>query len=185
MMQYHGIYAELIEQYITFKRSLGYALENVYTFSMFDRFTVEHNVSAIGLTRELTDKWAEKRTNDSDVTRYKRVNDIANFSKFLNHIGYPSYIPRQMKAYHSTFTPHIFSKEELNAFFHACDCLEITGYSNATYILPAAFRMIYGCGLRTNEAMSLRCRDVNLEKNYIIIRKPKNGRDRMLPLSDS
>jgi integrase len=185
MMQYHGIYAELIEQYITFKRSLGYALENVYTFSMFDRFTVEHNVSAIGLTRELTDKWAEKRTNESDVTRYKRVNDIANFSKFLNHIGYPSYIPRQMKAYHSTFTPHIFSKEELNAFFHACDCLEITGYSNATYILPAAFRMIYGCGLRTNEAMSLRCRDVNLEKNYIIIRNPKNGRDRMLPLSDS
>lgn len=185
MIQYQGIYAEFIEQYITFKRSLGYALKNVYTFSMFDRFTVENNVSAIGLTRELTDKWAEKRPNESDVTRYKRVNDIANFSKFLNHMGYPSYIPRQMNRYFSTFTPHIFSQEELNAFFHTCDSLEITGYSNATYILPAAFRMIYGCGLRANEALSLKCKDVNLEEKYIIIRNPKNGRDRMLPLSNS
>jgi integrase/recombinase XerD len=107
MIQYHGIYAEFIEQYITFKRSLGYAFKDVYTFSMFDCLTVEFHASAIGLTRELADKWAEKRPNESDVTRYKRVNDIANFSIFLNHIGYSSYIPRQMKTYHSTFTPAV------------------------------------------------------------------------------
>ncbi|GGE53528.1 hypothetical protein GCM10011391_35480 [Pullulanibacillus camelliae] len=35
-MEYHGTNGDLINQYITFKRSLGYALDNTYTFKMFD-----------------------------------------------------------------------------------------------------------------------------------------------------
>jgi len=184
-MEFYGVNAYFLEQYIAFKRNMGYALKDIYTFKMFDRFTIENGATTVGLTKELADKWAEKRPNESDVTRYKRVNDIINFSIYLNHLGYQSYIPRQLKTYQTTFTPYIFSQEELKSFFAACDTIEVHGQSTMKYVLPVVFRMIYGCGLRVSEALSLKYEDVNLDKGYIIIREPKNGKDRILPLSGS
>lgn len=184
-MEFYGSNAILLNQYIDFKRNLGYAFESISSFKTFDRFTIKNSVLNIGLTRELADKWAKRRPNESDVTRYKRVNDIRNFSIYLNNIGYQSYIPRQLKTYQTTFTPYIFSQEELKSFFHACDTIKIHKKSNMRYVLPVVFRMIYGCGLRVNEALSLKFEDVNLNDKYIIIRDAKNGQDRILPLSDS
>lgn len=184
-MKFYGVNACLIEQYIAFKRSIGYAFDNTYTFKMFDDFTITNEVNFVGLTKELADKWSEKRLNESDVTRYKRVNDIINFSIYLNQLGYQTYIPRQLKTYQSTFTPYIFSKEQLKSFFTACDSMEIHPRSPMKYILPALYRMIYGCGLRVSEALKLKCEDVNLDEGYIIIRETKNGSDRILPISNS
>jgi len=184
-MEFYGINASLIDQYITFKRSLGYALSNTYTFKMFDEFTIEQEVTTIGLTKELAKKWEEKRPNESDVNRYRRVNTIINFAVFLNQLGYQSYIPRQSKKYQSTFSPHIFSKEELKSFFTACDSFEVKRGSSMRYILPIIFRLIYGCGLRVSEAVNLKDDDVNLNEGFIIIRGTKNGSDRVLPLSKS
>jgi integrase len=53
------------------------------------------------------------------------------------------------------------------------------------YVIPVVFRVIYGCGLRANEALSLKCGDVHLDEKYIVIREAKNGCDRMLPISGS
>lgn len=184
-MNYYGINAPFIEQYIAFKRNMGYAYTDTYVFKMFDRFTVDHQAITIGLTRELADKWNEKRPNESQTTRYKRVNDIINFTIYLSHLGYETYIPRQIKNYQTTFTPYIFSIAELDAFFHACDTLDVHRDSPMKQILPIVFRLIYGCGLRANEALSLRCRDIDLEKGSIILRQTKNGCERKLPLSDS
>lgn len=184
-MEFYGVNSLFIKQYIEYKRNLGYALKNTTTFSMYDRFTVENGVATIGLTKELADKWAEKRPNESDVTRYKRVNDIINFSVYLNHLGYSSYIPRQIKSYQSNFTPYIFSHKELKSFFAASDTIEAKRDSPIKYIIPVIFRLIYGCGLRASEALSLKCCDVNTDAKYIIVREPKNGHDRMLPISDS
>jgi integrase/recombinase XerD len=184
-MEFCGVNACLIEQYISFKRSMGYALDNTYTFKMFDDFTIKNEVNFIGLTKELADKWAEKRPNESDVTRYKRVNDIINLSIYLNQLGYQTFIPRQLKTYQSTFTPYIFSKEQLRSFFTACDTMETNRQSPMKYILPVLYRMIYGCGLRVSEALKLKFEDVNLDQGYIIIRESKNGCDRILPISNS
>ncbi|QKY71304.1 tyrosine-type recombinase/integrase [Lentibacillus sp. CBA3610] len=184
-MELSGVNAYLIEQYIAFKRNMGYALSNTYNFKTFDDFTINNGATSIGLTKGLAEKWKEKRPNESDVTRYKRVNDIANFCIYLNQLGYQSYIPRTPKKYQTTFTPYIFSKDELKSFFTACDTIKVNGKSNMKFILPVVFRVIYGCGLRINEVMSLKNKDVNLDENYIIVRETKNGCDRILPLSDS
>ncbi|QQK79914.1 tyrosine-type recombinase/integrase [Salicibibacter cibi] len=184
-MKLSGVNTYLIEQYIAFKRNMGYALSDTYTFKMFDDFTIKNESTSVGLTKELADKWIEKRPNESDVTRYKRINDIANFCIYLNQLGYQSCIPRTPKKYQSTFTPYIFSKEELKSFFTACDTIRVHRNSNMKYILPVVFRVIYGCGLRINEALSLKNKDVNLDEGYIMVRETKNGSDRILPLSDS
>ena len=45
--------------------------------------------------------------------------------------------------------------------------------------------MLYGTGLRISEALSLRNKNVNLDDNYLVLRDCKNGKERMLPISNS
>ncbi|MGH4120945.1 tyrosine-type recombinase/integrase [Clostridium sp.] len=185
MIEYYSEYSPFITQYIEFKRSLGYEFKCEYVFTPFDRFLIENNITNIGLTRKDCELWATKRPNEADVTRYKRINDIRNFSIFLNNIGYSSYVARKSIHYKTTFVPYIFTKDEIKLFFNACDSLELTRNSQTTHIYPAIFRLIYGCGLRANEALLIKCGDINLIEKYIIIRKSKNGEDRMLPISST
>lgn len=131
-------------------------------------------------------KWSERRPNESDVTWYKRVDDIRGLSIYLNGIGYPSYVPRLPRRYTTTFKPYIFTDEELQRFFEACDNMGYkASYQSLYHVCPALFRLLYGCGLRVNEALSLKCEDVNLTDGFIIIHETKNGEERQLPLSES
>jgi len=184
-MEFKSIYAVLLKQYIEFKRNIGYDYKEISSFKTFDRFIIKNEFTEIGLNKDISDKWAKKRKNEADTTRYTRVNDIKNFSIYLNKLGYQSYIPEQIKFKKTTFTPYIFSKEEIKRFFGACDNLKFHKRSNTRYVIPIVFRMIYGCGLRVSEALTLKTEDVNLSEKYIIIRDSKNDRDRILPLSNS
>jgi len=74
---------------------------------------------------------------------------------------------------------------KLAGFFNACDSLENTAFSVANHTFPVLFRLLYGCGLRLDEALSLLCEDVDLENGRILIRNAKNGLDRQLPLSEA
>lgn len=187
MSRYQGIYASLIEQYIDFKRNLGYKFKDAESvYYLFDQFTILNGETEIGITKELANKWAVKRPNESDSTCYKRVMYLIQFSSFLNDPGYPSYILRLPKAYKSTFTPYIFSREEMKAIFEASDRLKIdNSMDSAVNVIPAILRMLYGTGIRIGEAVSLKVKDVNLTEKYIIIRQSKNGMERMIPFSDS
>lgn len=187
MSRYQGIYAALIEQYIDFKRNLGYKFKSAESvFYLFDQFTIRNGETEIGITKELADKWAVKRPNESDSTCYKRVMYLIQFSSFLNDSGYPSYIARLPKAYKSTFTPYIFSREEMKAIFEASEQLKLDNFmDSAVNVIPALLRMLYGTGIRIGEAVSLKVKDVNLTEQYLIIRQSKNGKERMLPFSDS
>ena len=52
-------------------------------------------------------------------------------------------------------------------------------------ILPVLIRLLYGTGLRISEALSLLNKDVNLDDNYLVVTDAKNGKERMIPISDS
>ena len=51
--------------------------------------------------------------------------------------------------------------------------------------MAVLLRLLYGCGLRVSEAVGLLCRDADLEKGILTIREAKNGRDRLIPVSES
>jgi len=57
--------------------------------------------------------------------------------------------------------------------------------SNALFCVPAVLRLLYSTGLRVSEALSIKNADLNLEKGYILIRKTKNGSERMVPIHNS
>jgi integrase len=152
---------------------------------MFDRYAAENEVQSVEITRELCDLWADKRPNESEVTRYKRISAVRNLSRFMNSMGILSYIPRLPGNCRSTFTPHIYSQDELGRFFEECDKTDITSHTYTAPLYPALFRTLYGTGMRVGEALSLKRKDVSLEDGVITLRGTKNGEDRLLPISDS
>ncbi len=186
MVEYKSSNAPFLTSYVEFKRSLGYKMQYTYVFKNLDRFLYERAYKSIGFTEDILSDWCKHRANEGDRTRYNRIVEVKNFSVYLNGLGYPSFVPRLPKRYSTTFTPYIFSHEEITKFFTSCDLLEYhASYQSLHHILPALLRLLYGCGLRISEALSLRCEDVNLTDGYITIHETKNGEERRLPLSDT
>lgn len=58
-------------------------------------------------------------------------------------------------------------------------------FINTPLIYPAVTRVLYGCGLRIGEALSLECADVELENGIIIIMNGKNNVSSLVPMSES
>lgn len=58
-------------------------------------------------------------------------------------------------------------------------------FINTPFIYPAVFRLLYACGTRVGETLSLKTDDVNLEEWIITLYNGKNKVSRMIPMSDS
>jgi integrase/recombinase XerD len=161
-MKMQGLYKPYIEQYLDFKRSLGYKLRDVeYIFIQFDRLTIVKSERSIGITKELSDEWCEKRPNESLGTRYARVSQLSLFARFLCEIGIPSYIPEVPRFQtRDAFVPYIFSKDEIGSIFSEIDRFVPENITpDAAYaMMPTLFRLLYGTGLRLGEALELEVR---------------------------
>jgi integrase len=173
-------------QFIELKNSLGYKYKDAgYALSSFDRLALEKDVFEIAVTKELVEEYRKKKPNESEKTRYNRIQILSQFARFLCDLGFRSYIPK-LPQFKSTYTPYIFSRNKMQAIFRVCDELAPSRNRNSTvFAIPLLIRLLYGTGIRISEALYLTCNDINLRDKYLVLRNTKNGKDRMVPLSDS
>jgi integrase len=182
-----GIYAPYIKDFIALKRGLGFKYDSEsIIYSIFDRFTIQRGEKAVGITQELAYEWCKKNKNESDSYRKHRVICFCQLSSYLCQVGIRSYIP-QIPVFRSTFTPYIFSKNEVMALFNAADQLRSKKRSMKTILfsIPVLLRFLYATGVRISEALYLKTEDINLDDHYFILRDSKNGKERMIPISQS
>ena len=182
-----GVFAPLAEEFISFKRAQGYKYNSeAKVLSRFCRFTEGYGLTAPVLTRELAMDWTAPREGEAAKSRQHRVSLLNQFGKYLEITGHKVCTLPSQHWGRSSFTPYIFTHEEIERIFLAADSIRpIAQARNLHKELPVLFRLLYGCGLRVSEAVGLRCRDVDLEKGILTIREAKNGRDRLIPLSES
>jgi integrase/recombinase XerD len=184
---YYSRYGPCIQQFLELKRNLSYKYKDAdWVFANFDKFAMDHEETCVGISKELADQWCKMSMNESEKSRYNRIQIIRQFSLFLVHLGHPSHIPK-LPRFKSVFTPYIFSIDEVNAIFATCDKLKVTRNNPKAliFIIPALIRLLYGTGIRISEAILLSFEDVNLKNKNLILRNCKNGKDRLVPLSDS
>ncbi len=174
-----------IENFIAEKRFLGYRYKNEERrMSSFLKFVVENEISA-PLSKETILSWADAA--DGAVSRNLRLTAIRQFALYLNRSDSdaPVYVvPTTYRSIrHKAFCPYIYSKEELVLLFQAADVFGRVGqipYSEKSF--PLILRILYGCGLRISEALSLKVRDVDLQEGFLIIRDTKFFKDRLIPM---
>ncbi len=179
-------YTTYINQYLAIKRSMGITLKTgASNLLQFARLAAEMNQSP-GITKELMDTWCEKRPNETNSNRYYRVVYLRQFANYLSSIGVTSHIPELPKL-SSSFTPYIFSKEQMESFFIASDQFRPfqINYNSAYLMMPTLFKVLYATGLRLGEALALKERDINLKDKYLIVRQSKNGMERIVPIAST
>ena len=183
-----GIFSLLADDFITFKRAQGYKYySEAKVLSRFCRFAEKYPLETPALTKELVTDWTSPREGEAKKSRMHRICCVNQFGKYLEQMGYEIYdAPSQSHWNTGSFTPYIFTHEEIEKLFRAADSIRpITQSRDLHKSLPVLFRLLYSCGLRVSEVVSLRCGDVDLEHGILTVREPKNGRDRLIPISQS
>ena len=158
-----------------------------YSLFSFDAFSNRKGLSSITITKDLAEEWCSRRPDEATDTWSHRNCFLRQLSIYLSNLGHETYIPPKVFAKHDTFIPYIFSDDELEALYNACDSLVLYDKhaKSGMMVLPALIRMLAATGIRIGEATNLLEKDVNLEHNYLTLRNSKNGKDRMVPISES
>jgi len=184
---FYSIYGPSIKDFLSMKRSLGFKYQaGEYEMSKLDDMAFQREESSIGMTKEFADAVCHKQPNESEKSRNNRIQIVRQFAFFLNDTGYPSYVPN-LPPFKTSFTPYIFTKEQVLRFFSVCDQIKSTNRNpkSGMFFIPVLFRLLYATGIRAGEAMSLYITDVDVENNHLKLRDSKNGKERMIPFSAS
>ena len=182
-----GNFTSYIEGLIEQKRSLGYpyqrAAQILKTFAAFCR---AHYPDETRLTQKLVMHWAEKRDSEQVTGLACRLSPVRELAKYLNRLGLEAYvIPPGLPGKLPRYAPHIFTDQELRAFFAEIDrCPVRTRYPARHLIIPVFFRVLYGCGLRLSEAKRLKVDDIDLATGKLVIRQSKGYKDRTVMMSE-
>lgn len=173
--------------FIELKQASGFLYTSpIHWLITFDRFCLKHHPYETQLTKKIVMHWAEKRSHESVKTLECRIVVIRQLAKFLNRMGYSAYIiPAGIPSKIPRYIPHIFTEQELKAFFTLTDKYPYKKtYPVRDLVIPVIFRVLYCCGLRSSEILSLKISDVDLGAGKLFIRQTKGNKDRIVMLSE-
>ena len=177
-------FAPIIKEYLEFRIAMGRSDCHERYLRFFDRFCYERHPEANTLSREIVLDWISyESSKDRDALSYK-ASAIRLFAQYAENGAYilaPSFALKK-----SSFTPHIFTVNELTSLFQAMD--DITpDHGRDPFVCvtaPVLFRLIYTCGLRPGEGRLLKRKNINLETGEILITQTKGHRERIVVMSD-
>lgn len=185
-----GIFKELFLEYIEYKRTCGLQYDDpiLYTLRCMNYKLNEYAVKEPVLTKTMVEDLCAKRPHETYSTQSKRIGMLRQFAAFLQNRGIEAYVypERNTHGESSSFVPYIFSDQEISSIFNLVDYLpSLLRYPAYAIIYPVLMRLLYSCGLRLSETLSLRHRDVNLKQGTLFIDKSKNNKSRLVPMSVS
>ena len=182
-----GLFKDYCPQYVSYKRNLGFNFgeSSFYLLRSMDDYFKKYNLSSPELTKRMVEDFVSRRDRESDKTQRMRMSLIRQFALFMNRIGFDFYVfPNELIPIAKTFTPYIFTHDEIERIMNVVDHLTYTPQSKFYHLIyPMLFRMLYGCGLRINEALSLKKAEVDLVNGILTITKAKNNMSRLVPMS--
>lgn len=182
-----GPFKDYCFQYVSYKRNLGFSFgeSSFYLLRFMDDYFKQYRLSSPVLTKRMVEDFVSRRDKEALKTQHMRMSLIRQFALFMNRVGFDFYVfPNERKPLPKTFTPYIFTHDEIDRMMNVVDHLPYMPQSKHFHLVyPMLFRMLYGCGLRINEALSLKKSEVDLVNGILTITKAKNGTTRLIPMS--
>ncbi len=171
----------LIEQYLSYQRSLGSLLSEAKILRPFGRalgprasiasVRLRHVDTFLGKARPVTRTW------------FKKLGCLRCFFQYAVSRGYVTTapLPTTMPKHPPQFVPYIYTREELRRLLQV-----VESHPRSTSLEPATIRTMllvyYGTGLRLQEAVNLTRADVDLDRSILTIRNTKFGKTRLVPV---
>lgn len=158
-----------------------------YLLRRFDEYLCAISCDNKNLTEEQLAGWVHTLSGHTR-TIADQVVLIRIFLKQLCSYGIQSCIPPVPKC-HDDYIPYIFSETELDRIFHFADALEKSRKVQKNTLIhveqPMILRLMYGCGLRIGETLSLKMQDVDLDTGVLILKCTKGNKQRFVPMHHS
>jgi len=177
--------APLMAQFIQEKRACGYRYNaGAWSLGRLDAHLCRHGLTRVELPKSATSSWLAKQSHETGKTQSDRVNLVRHFALFMRRLGLPADVPdKAVGAKESkSFLARVLTHDEVGRLLEAADRIEPMASTHLRHIvLPELLRVLYGCGLRLEEALSLRMRDVDLVQGVLRINDTKFRKDRLVP----
>lgn len=184
---FHGPIARELNDFLQFKRSLGYGYQRVeFTLREFDRFLIEYasrnrrwrlDRAAIAWLSSKPGRKAISVSSDAAALRqfYRYLRRSENGETIVEPIW--PHLPTE-----SSFVPYLLSEDHIRKLLTLCAGLKRPSFRAALY--RALILVLYCTGIRFGEALRLRMRDVNIRSAVLFIDTFK-GRSRWVPFHRS
>ncbi len=121
-------------------------------------------------------------------TRANKYGILAGFYRFAHSHGYvdrsPLPTPESEPKRPCSAPPWVFSRDELQRLFAAIDCSQQRAVKLDASTLRTVLLLLYGDGLRLNEALQLRFDDVDLSEAVLTITDTKFYKSRLVPVGN-
>lgn len=187
MPEFKSVYSGQMRSFLNYRMSCG--LKNVPSeyqhYRKLDKFLLAEGIEEITFTKEQASRWRSRLENESDIARYKRINNTKKFFEYLFVQGYHVFQFRDIKAPKKNFVPHIYTDDEVKRYFLAVDSYQSSFNRKNCIQLPVLFRILYSCGTRITETLMIRKKDVDLTEGIIKLSETKNAKERYVVMSDS
>jgi integrase/recombinase XerD len=176
---------ELLEDYLTTRRALGFKLQSegtgLKTFvSFMERSGADH------ITVQLALAWAKQPKSVQDTQRARRLGFVRGFARYCSGFDPRTQIPSPALIVHRRVRPqpYFFSSHDIERLLQAALALkEQEGLQRWTYY--CLYGLLSVTGLRVGEARALTVDDVDLDEGVLTIRSSKFGKSRLVPLHAS
>jgi len=179
-------WCDLVEQYLAFRRGLGFALETPqWALRDFGRYAdrVGHRGP---LTTNLAVQWALSSRSGDPAQAARRLSMVRQFARHRAVLDPSTEIPRPglLGRPGGRKQPHIYSEDEVAHLLHQASLLSPRGgFRPSTYV--TFFSLLLSTGLRLSEACRLVPGDVDLANGVLTVRESKFRKSRLVPLHPS
>lgn len=176
-----------IQSLLDFKHALGFPYDTPErSLRRFDAMCAQAYPGQSVLTKQMAMAWATARDGEHLNGQQRRITPVRQLAKHMNTMGFEAYVvPSGIPGPEIRYRPHLFTSQQLRAFFDAADAIVASPYGGPRHlVIPVVFRMMYCLGLRPGETRRLHRNDVDLLDGTVRIRESKGHKDRVVFMSE-
>ena len=187
--KFKGVAGKAFSGYVEYKRAIGQSCGKsiiAILFNIYEYITQEDD--SVHLTQTDAEAILSMLDGKSSGYRHTWESILRQLGLYLERCGYKDIyiLPEKLtKAVNESF-PYILTGEEMSMIYKYIDDYRPARSSMATAWFYRVFvRLLYSTGLRLNEALSLRCEDVDLDNRFLTVIGAKGNTSRIVPYSES
>lgn len=188
-MEFKSIFQVEFKDFLALRKAVlsksAYAHDCNYLKS-FDIYLAECRLRHREISEGTIIGWVKNLSGKSSSIANKVI-VIRLFLRYLSGIGIKVFIPPVPKVI-DDYVPYIFSDEELKKVFNLSDNILFSKRRSNPYIhfeFPMMLRLMYGCGLRVGETLSLQMKNVDLEGGILTLLYTKGDKQRLVPMHET
>jgi integrase len=183
MMLNENLLTNQVEEYIAYKRSLGFQIKiEADELRRFAAYTRDIGYSG-SLSVELAMQWATLKDSYSLWYRARRLEIVHTFAKYIIAFDPCAQMP-QLGVFgkcHTRTDPYIYTDDEISSLINEAGNLFCPD-GIRSYTVAVAIGLLRSTGLRVSELTLLRIKEVRLTDGYLFINSSKFKKDRIVPL---